>query len=43
MFVIGDLCADNDAEVNDFLLQQIIPRQATVLSSDDLIDQLGRS
>lgn len=43
MFVLGDLCADNDAEVNDFLLQQIIPRQAVVLSSDELIDRLGRS
>lgn len=34
MFVLSDLCHDNDPEVHDFLLQKLLPRQAEVVTSD---------
>ena len=41
LFVVEDCCSDSDAEVHDFLTQRIFPRQADVVSSDDVIRALG--
>ncbi|MEE2692745.1 MAG: isochorismatase family cysteine hydrolase [Pseudomonadota bacterium] len=38
MFVVRDLCGDNDAAVHDFLMDRILPRQAAVISSSELLD-----
>jgi nicotinamidase-related amidase len=37
MFVIRDLCGDNDEEVHEWLLEKIIPRQAAVVDSADFL------
>ena len=40
LFVVEDCCSDQDAEVHDFLTQRIFPRQADVVSSNEIIDAL---
>lgn len=37
--VLSDLCADIDDEVHTVLLQKIFPRQATVITSEEWINQ----
>jgi nicotinamidase-related amidase len=39
--VVEDCCADADADVHEFLTQRIIPRQAEVAGSADVIRALG--
>lgn len=40
LIVVEDCCADQDAEVHDFLTQRIFPRQAEVVTSSDVIQAL---
>lgn len=35
-FVLSDLCADPEADVHEFLIERIFPRQAQVITSDEL-------
>ncbi len=41
LYIVEDCCADQDAEVHDFLTQRIFPRQAEVVQSEDVIKALG--
>ena len=41
LYIVEDCCADQDAEVHDFLNQRIFPRQADVVQSEDVIKALG--
>ena len=41
LFVVEDCCSDGDAEVHDFLVGRIFPRQAEVVQSADVIAALG--
>lgn len=43
LFVIRDCCADLDGEVHSCLLDKVFPRQAAVVSADELLDALGRA
>jgi nicotinamidase-related amidase len=36
LFVLSDLCADPEADVHEFLIGRIFPRQAEVITSGDL-------
>ena len=36
LFVLSDLCADPEADVHEFLIERIFPRQAGVITSDEL-------
>src|SRR3989442_10399676 len=38
--VVEDCCADQDADVHNFLTQRIFPRQAEVVTSDEVIQAL---
>lgn len=40
LVVVEDCCADQDPEVHDFLTQRLFPRQAEVVTSDDIIQAL---
>ena len=39
--VVEDCCTDSDANIHEFLTQQIFPRQAEVVGSEDVIRALG--
>jgi nicotinamidase-related amidase len=39
--VVSDCCADRDEEVNRVLLEKVIPRQATMVTSEDLFKALN--
>ena len=41
LVVVEDCCSDQDPEVHDFLTQRIFPRQADVVSSQEVISALG--
>jgi nicotinamidase-related amidase len=41
LFVVEDCCWDSDPEVHDFLTQRIFPRQADVVTSEELVRALG--
>jgi nicotinamidase-related amidase len=41
LLVVEDCCADNDQQVHDFLFAKILPRQADVVQSADVIRALG--
>ncbi len=41
LYIVEDCCADQDAEVHEFLTQRIFPRQADVVQSEDVIKALG--
>ena len=41
LYIVEDCCADQDAEVHDFLTLRIFPRQADVVQSEDVIEALG--
>ncbi len=41
LYIVEDCCADQDAEVHEFLMQRIFPRQAEVVQSEDVIRALG--
>jgi nicotinamidase-related amidase len=36
VLVVSDCCADNDHELHDALVQKALPRQATVVSADEI-------
>ena len=36
LFVLSDLCADPEADVHAFLMERIFPRQAEVITSEEL-------
>ena len=40
LVVVEDCCADQDADVHDFLTQRLFPRQAEVVTSGDVIQAL---
>ena len=40
LVVVEDCCADQDADVHDFLTQRVFPRQAEVVTSSDVIRAL---
>ena len=40
LVVVEDCCADQDPDVHDFLTQRIFPRQAEVLTAEDVIQAL---
>jgi len=40
LVVVEDCCADQDADVHDFLTQRLLPRQAEVVTSGDVIQAL---
>ena len=40
LVVVEDCCADQDPDVHDFLTQRIFPRQAEVVTSDEVIQAL---
>ncbi len=40
LFVVEDCCSDSDVEVHDFLIQRILPRQADIVRSDEVIRAL---
>jgi nicotinamidase-related amidase len=39
--ILADCCADGDAEVHRVLLEKVLPRQASVISSDDFLVTLS--
>lgn len=41
LIVVEDGCADRDTEVHKMLMEKVFPRQATVVSSKDLVEALG--
>jgi nicotinamidase-related amidase len=40
LVVVEDCCADQDADVHDFLTQRLFPRQAEVVTSSEVIQAL---
>jgi len=40
ILVVGDCCADRDAEVHRVLTEKVFPRQATVVKAEDVIAAL---
>ncbi len=41
LFVVEDCCSDQEPEVHDFLVQRIFPRQADVVTSEEVIQALA--
>ena len=41
LLVVEDCCADHEADVHDFLIQRLLPRQAEIVSSKDVIGALA--
>jgi nicotinamidase-related amidase len=41
LLILRDLCADKDDEVHRVLMEKILPTQASILSSDEFLAQLG--
>lgn len=41
LMVVSDLCLDNDPEVHRCLVDKILPRQATMISSDEFLAKLS--
>ena len=42
LVVVEDGCADRDAEMHAFLMQRLFPRQATVVSAEDVMQAFAR-
>ena len=40
LYVVEDCCSDSDAEVHDFLINRILPRQADIVNSESVIKAL---
>jgi nicotinamidase-related amidase len=40
LIVVSDLCADPEADVHEFLIERIFPRQAEVITSEELHSRL---
>ncbi len=43
LYVVNDCCADPHSETHEFLMEQVFPSQATVLTSVDFVGRLGQS
>lgn len=41
IFIVKDCCADLDPTVHSFLIEKVLPRCATVVSSDEILSMLG--
>ena len=41
LIVVEDGCADRDTEVHKLLMEKVFPRQATVVSSKEMVEALG--
>jgi len=41
LVVVSDCCADRDEEVNRVLMEKVFPRQATVVTSPEIIQAMG--
>lgn len=41
VFIVSDACADGDPEVHKVLTEKVFPRQATVLSAEDMVAKLA--
>ncbi len=41
LIVLADCCADRDEEVHRLLTEKVFPRQATVITSEDLLRAMG--
>ena len=41
ILIVEDCCADTDPEVHNFLMEKIFPRQADIVTSEDLIKALS--
>jgi isochorismate hydrolase len=41
MVVVADACADGDAEVHRVLTEKVLPTQATVVSTEELVKALA--
>ena len=41
LIVVEEGCADRDPEVHQLLMQKVVPRQAVVASSQDVVRALG--
>jgi len=41
LIAISDCCADQDAEVHHFLIERVLPRQASVITSQEFLQALG--
>jgi isochorismate hydrolase len=39
--VVEDGCADRDPEVHNLLMEKVFPRQATVVSSKEMVEALA--
>jgi nicotinamidase-related amidase len=42
IYIVEDCCSDADPEVHNFLMTRIFPRQADIVSAEDVIKALGR-
>ena len=41
IFIVEDCCSDQDVEVHDFLMTRILPRQADIVQSEEVIKPLA--
>lgn len=41
LLVVGDCCSDKDAEVHRVLIEKVFPRQAVIVSADEIIGALA--
>jgi nicotinamidase-related amidase len=41
LVVVGDCCADRDPEVHRCLVEKLLPRQAAVVSADEIVGAMG--
>ena len=41
LIVVEDGCADRDPEVHNLLMEKVFPRQATVVSSKEMVEALA--
>ena len=43
LIVLSDCCADRDDEVQQVLMEKVLPRQASVVTSQEFLQALGKS
>ncbi len=41
LIVLADCCADRDEEVQQVLIEKVLPRQATIVTSQEFLQALG--
>ena len=41
LYIVEDCCSDQDPEIHDFLTQKIFPRQADIVSAEEVIQALS--